>query len=794
MKAYRAALLAAAALALDAGAHAQTSPQAQRPAAQALPPGLVRSGGTIMMQPIADSTDDTGGESVPAPEAPSRVSLTPTLSASDHDLYEKAFQAGDRGDWIAARGLADQGHDPVARRIITWRYLTDQNGGASFEEIAAFLRDYPDWPLRHVLYARAEHTMLETMAPSAVIAWFGDRTPETGIGKVRLGEALIATGSRTQGREFIRSAWIEDSFLPAEELDIVQRHGDILTPDVDRERLNHLIWRDDIPAARREMSRVSTEAQQVAQVRMALRTNPGAGERMISDLPASLRNNPGVLFDQARSLSRSGDDDEVPTLLIKAPTAEMAKINPGRWWGELSLAARESLKDGNASTAYRLVSDTGLTDGESFAEAEFMAGWIALRYLHQPGEALAHFRKLALGVSRPISLGRAHYWAGRAYEAKGDLANAAREYRLAAQNPETFYGQLALTRIDPDPRLKLKETPAAVSRARDDFESDPLTHAIRVLADLGQERFIRLFAVHEVELHPDAAHVSLLASDLVRMGFREIAVRVAKEASYDGIDLPDYSHPVIALPAYRGPGDAPESALVLGLIRQETEFNPDAVSGVGARGIMQLMPSTARDMARLSGLTYRNSDLVSDTAYNMQLGMTELSTDLATWNGSYILAAAAYNAGPNNVKRWIANYGDPRSPSVDPIDWIEEIPYSETRNYVQRVIENTQVYRNRLTGRSEPLRILADIYRPNVPPSASVLPVAPEVVGPATLPVPSARPEHADAAGTADQTRTAQIEPASSVPQPDARPGGSAVVTPTQRPDAAIIPKEKPAR
>ncbi len=346
MIASRAALLAAAALiAGAAGSHAQT-PSAQ-PAPRPLPPGLSQSGGTVMMQPVADhSTDDTDGQSVPLATPDRRPSLVHALSATDHDLYEKAFDAGDRGDWIAARGLADQGRDPVARRIIIWRYLLDKNGGASFDEISRFLRDNPEWPLRAVLQARAEHAMPATLPPSTVIAWFGDRTPATGIGKIRLGEALLATGKREDGRELIRKAWIEDSFEPDEELAVIQRHGAILTPDVDRQRLDHLIWRNDLAAARRELSRVSGQAQRVAQVRMALKTNPRAGERMAQSLPGSLRNDPGLLFDRARSLRRSGDRDAVPALLVKAPTAQMARIDPSAWWSELALAARDAMKAG----------------------------------------------------------------------------------------------------------------------------------------------------------------------------------------------------------------------------------------------------------------------------------------------------------------------------------------------------------------------------------------------------------------------------------------------------------------
>jgi soluble lytic murein transglycosylase len=221
--------------------------------------------------------------------------------------------------------------------------------------------------------------------------------------------------------------------------------------------------------------------------------------------------------------------------------------------------------------------------------------------------------------------------------------------------------------------------------------------------------------MHDFELYPSTPHVRLVMQELTEWGFREIALRIAKSKGYDGILMQTYTHPVIPIPTYAGPPPGPENALVLGLIRQETEFDPDSVSGPGARGLMQLMPEAARKAAGEAGLAYRPNDLLSDTNYNMKLGMTELAGDLRQWSGSYVLATASYNAGVHNAEKWITLFGDPRSPNVDPIDWVEAIPFTETRNYVQRVLENSQVYRNRLAGRDMPLRILADLYRPNVP-------------------------------------------------------------------------------
>jgi soluble lytic murein transglycosylase len=345
-----------------------------------------------------------------------------------------------------------------------------------------------------------------------------------------------------------------------------------------------------------------------------------------------------------------------------------------------------------------------------------MAGWIALRFLKDPQTALPHFKKLENGVSRPISLARARYWQGRAYEDAGDAASAWQQYRDAAKASDTFYGQLALARIDAHPLLHIRGVATGDLPPRAAFERDDLVRAMRVLADLGAQNYLRYFALHYQELHPDAGHAKLLAEALTGMGFRDVALRVAKVASYNDITLVPYAFPVIAIPAYRGPGNAPEPALVLGLIRQETEFDPESISSAGARGIMQIMPSTARRTARLADLPYRPNDLTSNTTYNMQLGMTEFAGHLGDWNNSLILAAAAYNAGPTNARRWIATFGDPRSPNVDPIDWIEQIPFAETRNYVQRVIENLEIYRSRLAGRDLPARILADLYSPNPPP------------------------------------------------------------------------------
>ncbi len=420
--------------------------------AQSLPEGLQQSGGVISMQPIGDS--DSSADQNELPEH--RQGTGHALSAADVDIYTKAFDAADRGDWTAARNLAAQGHDAIARRLVQWRYLLDKNSGASFAEIDAFLKANPDWPWRNNLLARAEEAIDPATSPASVIAWFAGRDPVSSMGEIRLGDALIATGNLTQGRSHIREGWATGSFDPDKELAIVQKDGSYITPEADRQRLSNLIWRDEITAARRQMSRVVDSAQRIASARIALRTSAEAGAKAVSELPADLQSDPDLLFDRARTARRAGDNDAAEAMLLRASTKELAKLHPATLWGELNIEARQALQDGNYKTAYRLVSDNGYSSGTEFAESEFMAGWIALRFLKDPQAALGHFEKLAEGVSRPVSLARARYWEGRAYEDLGDVPDAWQQYHAATKFPETFYGQLSLARIDATPVLTLR--------------------------------------------------------------------------------------------------------------------------------------------------------------------------------------------------------------------------------------------------------------------------------------------------------------------------------------------------
>jgi soluble lytic murein transglycosylase len=683
---------------------------AAQPAVPTLPGGLTRNGNVVMMQPIPDGSSE--GESLPGP----RPTSLHVLAAADHDLFVRAFDAAGRGDWTAARALAAQAQNPLARRLLEWRYGLDKNSGASFAELDAVIRDAAAWPLRGTLQARAETAMDPNMPPAQVIAWFAGKTPNSAIGHIRLGEALVATGDKIRGGREIARGWAEGSFDEPIERAILEKDAPYLTPESDRARMDGLLWRGEITAAKRQLSRVDAATQEIANARIALYS---FGWPRAQGLVEKLRDtkDPALLFDWSRALRLADKDKEAHALLLRIEPASLIREHAARWWNESSVQARDALAATEPGQALELVQHAGFTSGDQYADQEFLAGFIALRSLKDPAGALAAFQRLEAAVGRPISKSRAYYWEGRAYEAAGQTAEALRRYRLAAAYPETFYGQVALAHIDATPSLHLSETPVQAANATE-VEADAFMPEIKILGELGQASSLRLFVERVAEAHPSPAHIKRLMMLLKDWGYPEIAVRLAKGLSYTGTYLPDFTHPVIALPAYPGPGTAPEPPLVLGLIRQETEFDPYAISSAGARGLMQMMTGSAKIAAKQAGLPYRPQSLLTDTTYNIQLGMTEYHGHLDRYGGSYVLAAASYNAGPNNVKRWLAANGDPRV--TDPIDWIEQIPFGETRNYVQRVLENTEVYRARLAGKDVPLRILQDLYAPN-PPAMPVL-------------------------------------------------------------------------
>jgi soluble lytic murein transglycosylase len=670
----------------------------------------------VTMAPIRSEGDP------PTAGQPAALALAPlgqtVLSESDRGWFAQAHSAADRNDWAGARSYAANGTDPIGKRLIEWRYVLSETGGATFQEIADFVYRNPNWPRRDALLSRAERAMPPEFSDPEVIAWYGARKPLTAEGQMRLGQALAATGRAGEGAALIRQAWVESNFTEAEETQILYRYGSLLTEADHRARLDRFLATEGIVDAQRQLARVDEATRRVGQARLQLKLNPTLADSLVSSLDPSVGNDPRFVFDYARALRRFGRDEDAWTALLRLnPGSE--SLDPTRMWTERHIMARDALKARRYELAYDIVSKHGLKTGGGFADAEFLAGWIALRFLNRADVALTHFDALARGVSLPISRARAHYWTGRAYEALGRRAEAEAAYRRAASDSYTYYGQLAQTHVQSPPLLTLTATLPDIAPVRAAFNIDERVRAMRVLADLGQLTQLRIFAMQLANESENAGTLSLVADLMAGYGDRTSALRIAKLASYKDVVLQPHLAPIVNLPAPPN-GVNVEPALVLGLSRQESEFDEKAISSAGARGMMQLMPGTANRTARNYGIAYRQVNLF-DQNYNMRLGMAHLNDLLREWSGSYILTIASYNAGGGNVENWVRDFGDPRSSAVDPIDWVELIPFSETRNYVQRVLENTQVYRNRLAGRDQILALRADLHRPNASPPVTLV-------------------------------------------------------------------------
>lgn len=634
------------------------------------------------------------------------------ISDDDYRHIEEAWQALAKRSWGPARKHINQVEDKVARDLLTWSLLTRPQTKADFAEIMSFAERRGDWPKIDTVLKLAEKNLPKDMPADQVIAWFAGQEPLTGEGKIRLGESYITLGQEEFGKIWIRRAWIEHNFKKTREKEILKTHGADISQAAHDKRIERLMWQRQHTMTRRVLPYASTETKRIARARMQIAASPNNAAKTIRKLPKNLRNNAGVLFDQVYLTRRLGKDDKVRTLLLSAPGDALSMVQPQRWWIERHLQARKAHNAGDYEDAYAIASSNGLTSGAKFAEGEFFSGWLALTYLGKPELALTHFERLETGVSFPISLSRARYWQGRAAEATGDKSRAREAYLAAAEYSYTFYGQLALSNplIDA-PALVLPEQLPIADDLEWTFENSDFEKAIRILDAFERSRDVRIFFYHYANVVEQKRDFEMLAGLALELDYTHFSIRTAKKAMQKNITLLDFAFPLRELSKYQGKGTPPDPALVFGLSRQESEFNPRAVSSAGARGLMQLIPSTARRTARKHGLSYNTAWLLDDPNYNTQLGMAHLSDELTRFDGSYILTIAGYNAGPHRVKKWLKDYGDPRTSDIDPIDWVESIPFKETRNYVQRVLENKQVYQNRISGRNQPLQIAQDLAR-----------------------------------------------------------------------------------
>lgn len=625
------------------------------------------------------------------------VAFGQTLSRADRDLYATAFAAADARQYEAAIAATVAARDPALRSVLRWLRLTDPATETSFAEIADFVEAHPGWPGRSALRRAAEEAMPRDLPASRVLSWFSANPPVTGTGKARNANALLDIGREAEAVETAREAWRTTSFPRDIELAFHQRFQRYLTPEDERARFERLVFEGRNAPAQRQARRLGSGFAELATARIKLAKREPGVDGAIRRVPAALQNDEGLLFERARWRMRS---DRFSGALELVDPVPVAVEHPEQWWDLRAWMARRALRLGDISVAYRLASQNGLTQGVGFAEAEFLAGWIALDWLRDPDLALPHFQRLHAGVSSPISLARGAFWAGEALARADRQAEAAQWWQRAAIHGDTFYGQMAVSRLGHAPAV-VGNPPATIPDSRQRaFDDSELVQVILRLADLGQHDLVfRFFAALRLQASDEIAWrmIGNLASRIERP---DQQVWTAKRARRDGYLLSDHLFPQLNGIDL---GPAEEAALVLGLMRQESSFWTGAVSRAGARGLMQLMPATAKETAAQLGLDYNLSRLIEDPEFNVTLGRVFLIDMISRYDGYLPLVLAAYNAGPGRANQWIREYGDPRDPEVDELTWIESIPFSETRNYVQRVLEAAYIYRGKLGLPNAPL-------------------------------------------------------------------------------------------
>lgn len=576
----------------------------------------------------------------------------------------------------------------TGRDIVQWYKLNSSNT-VSFREAFEFLKSHQNWPGTKTIQKNAENAISSSNPSGEIINYFNQFPPITADGMAHYLNALIVSGKTAQAIQVLKNWWPKASITPNDQDMIIRLFGQYLGSQDYERRIKTIIHDKHYTASRALADKLGKGYPQLVEAKIALLENKPDVNELVARVPANLMNNEALMLARAQWRRKNDYNEGAIELLNMAPTYNNMS-NPDDWWKERHIMARRLMEEGKWGSAYKLVSDHRQENGFPLAQAEFVAGWIALRKVGKPWEAFKHFEKLFNNVESPISRSRGAYWAGLASDTLGHAEIAMQWYRVAAKYQTTYYGQMAARKINL-PLALLNETPIQLtSQSRASFRQNSLISAAILLNRAEQNRDAQQFLKAFGDQSKNGMDYSMAAELAKSLGYNNSALAIAKSAERDGFLMPSYLFPVLA-EAKSKPYAVPP-AFNHGIMRQESAFDQYAQSHAGALGLMQLMPATAKETAGKAGLPYSKSRLTSDPSYNMTLGSLYIKQMLDRYDGNRTLAIAAYNAGPGRVSGWLKEFGDPRNPNIDEVDWIEVIPIYETRNYVQRVTEAVNVY------------------------------------------------------------------------------------------------------
>jgi soluble lytic murein transglycosylase len=622
------------------------------------------------------------------------VKISKYYNKKDYAIAKKAIAEMQKSRWSSSLKIAKKAKDKSIYNFIQWKHLLTKGNQASFYDYKVFIDQNPQYPRIGRLEYLAEHKLSTAkISPRKIINWFDGKEPLSGYGKMILGESFVLSGQSNKGKKLIKDGWITADLSKSELKYFRKKYKKHLNADDYIKRADYLAWNNKYWDLKRLTRYLPTEYELLYTARQILMSKSYGVDQAIKNVPNKFKNDAGLNYDRLKWRRKRGRVDSSLEILLSIKNNKDYLVKPEKWWKEREIISRALIYKKKYETAYKISSNHGMSEGPDFAAAEWMSGWIALSFLKDPLIAKDHFQNFYNNVNYPISTSRGAYWLGRTYEKLGDKEQSRNWFQEASKYLTTYYGQLAFLKLNPNGKFELSKDMEVDKKYRYVFFNKELVKITYLLHELKKDKYTKFILRHLANDNIQKGSEILAAELATNIQRYDFAIQVSKISSYQKRFHNKFNYPIISTPKAINGRKIPESAFILSIIRQESEFDLSANSHAGAKGLMQLMPYTAKLVSKQAKLPYSKSRLTSDPEYNINLGSHYIAGLILQYDGAYPFAVAAYNAGPNRVKYWKKLNRNPQKKQINYVDWVELIKFRETRNYVQRVLENYNVYR-----------------------------------------------------------------------------------------------------
>jgi len=633
------------------------------------------------------------------------IKISKYYSKKDFGIAKKAISEMQKSKWTTSLKIAKKAKNKSIYNFIQWKHLLTSGNQASFYDYKVFIDQNSKYPRISRLKYLAEHKLSTAkISPKKIIDWFDSKEPLSGYGKMIIGESFILTGNKDKGKKLIKEGWINADLSKNELKFFRKKFKKYLNADDYIKRADYLAWNNKYWDLKRLLRYLPKDYELLYTARQILMTRGYGVDQAIKNVPEKFKNDAGLNYDRLKWRRKRGRVDSSLEILLSIKNDKNYLVEPEKWWKEREIISRALIYKKKYETAYKISSNHGMSKGSDFAAAEWMSGWIALSFLNDPLIAKDHFQNFYKNVNYPISTSRGAYWLGRTYEKLGDKEQSMYWYDIASKYLTTYYGQLAFLKLDPRGKFELNKDMEIDDKYRYIFFNKELVKITYLLDELKKDKYTKFILRHLANDNIQKGSEVLAAELATNIQRYDFAIQISKISSYQKRFHNKFNYPIISTPKKINGRKIPESAFILSIIRQESEFDLSANSHAGAKGLMQLMPYTAKLVSKQAKLPYSKSRLTSDPEYNINLGSHYIAGLILQYEGAYPFAIAAYNAGPNRVKYWKKINKNPQKKQINYVDWVELIKFRETRNYVQRVLENYNVYRYILEKKPIPMK------------------------------------------------------------------------------------------